>query len=103
MLELQVFFRPWDKSWVPSIDEARKALVDECTSWIDYVFHAEASECDFHNGTRDRGRPAGTRLKTFIEHLHAVQAELSPAHVAALRIYTTHLFKCASRFAPVPC
>ena len=35
VLELQVFFKPWDKSWVPSIDEARKALVDELTSWID--------------------------------------------------------------------
>ena len=101
MLELQVFFKPWDKSWVPSIDEARKALVDEFTSWIDYVFNAEASECDFQNGTRDCDRPAGTTLKTFIEHRNALQAELSPAHVAALRIYTTHLFKCASRFTTV--
>ena len=101
MLELQVFFKPWDKSWVPSIDEARKALVDEVTSWIDYVFNLEASESEFHNGTRDHGRPAGTTLKTFIDHLNAVQAELSPAHVAALRIYTTHLFKCASRFTAV--
>ena len=44
---------------------------------------------------------SGTNLKTFIEDWHAVQAELSPAHVAALRIYTTHLFKCASRFTTV--
>ena len=92
-LELQVFFKPWDKSWKPSLDEARKALVDEIASWIDYVFNAEASEHDFHNGTRDRGRAAGTTLQSFIEHLNAEQAELSPAHVAALRIYTTHLFK----------
>ena len=26
VLELQVFFKPWDKSWVPSVDEARKTL-----------------------------------------------------------------------------
>ena len=73
--------------------QARKALVDELVGWVEYVFHGAASEHEFHNGTRDRGRPPGTTLQTFIEHVYAKQAELSPAHVAALRIYTTHLFK----------
>ena len=91
--ELQRFYSPWDKTWDPSLAEAREALIGELSSWTDYVFREECAEHEFYNGLRDRGRPAGTRLKDFIEHANAVQAELSPAHVAALRIYTTHLFK----------
>jgi len=84
--------RPWDKSWQPSIDEAREALNDECTSWIDYVLHAACCEHGFHNGVRDQGRE-GVTLEYFIKHANAIEAGLSPAHVVALRIYTTHLFK----------
>ena len=64
VLELQVFFKPWDKSWKPSVDEARKALVDEIAAWIEYVFRGACEEMEYHNGVRDRGRPAGTTLQT---------------------------------------
>ena len=47
---------------------------------------------EFHNGIRDAGREA-VGLEYFCNHANAKAAELSHAHVIALRIYTTHLFK----------
>ena len=96
--DLQKFVKPWDPSWsaggAPSLYEARKALIEECTMWINYVFRESCSEHTYHNGVRDKGRP-NVFLDYFLRHGDAQEAELSPAHVAALRIYTTHLFKCA--------
>ena len=72
--------------------DLRAALNDECLSWIDYVLNAACCEHAFHNGVRDKGR-ASVTLAYFITHANAIEAGLSPAHVVALRIYTTHLFK----------
>jgi len=96
VLDLQKFVKPWDKAWQPSIEEARGALVEECTSWIEYVLNEPCSEAVFHNGVRDVGR-ASVMLADFITHANAREAGLSPAHVLSLRIYTTHLFRHAPR------
>ena len=82
----------WSRTYQPSLEEARTALVDEFTLWINYVCNETCSPRTFHNGMRDAGREAVT-LEYFLKHANAIAAELSPAHVLALRIYTTHLFK----------
>ena len=64
--DLQRFYSPWDTSWDPSLEEARAALIGEMTSWVDYVFREQCHEHEFHNGMRDRGRPAGTTLRVYI-------------------------------------
>jgi len=79
--------------WEPSLEEARTAICDEISKWIKYVFQESCSQAMFHNGIRDKDRPANWTLKDFLEHEHAVEARLSPMCVVALRIYTTHLFK----------
>mmetsp|Transcript_47421 Transcript_47421/g.83774 ORF Transcript_47421/g.83774 Transcript_47421/m.83774 type:complete len:521 (+) Transcript_47421:131-1693(+) len=64
----------------------------EVEDWFDYVMHQNTSEKTFYNGVRDRGR--GTvGLDFFVNHEVARQAQLDAAHVVALRLYTTHIFK----------
>ena len=75
VLALQCFVRPWDKSWQPSLDEARKALVDEITEWVEYVLREACSERSYHNGVRDQGRESVT-LAHFVDHPHARDAPL---------------------------
>ena len=59
---------------------------------VKYVLYEGSSEEEFFNGTRDRGRPAGSKLADFVEAPEAREAGLSDAEVAALRIYTSHAF-----------
>ena len=91
--ELQPFCRPWEKDWPPDLSVAREALVAEMAAWVRYIFHETCSEAAFHNGVRDLDRPADWTLASFVNHPVARQNRLSAEHVAALRIYTSHLFK----------
>ena len=56
------------------------------------MLYEEASEKEYYNGIRDLGRPPVT-LQYFVTHPNAQAASLSAAHVVALRLYSTHLFK----------
>lgn len=91
--DLQGFCRPWDPEWKPTIKEARQVLIDEICEWLSYIFHSTCSEKEYHNGIRDRGRGTTWTLDYFVRHDNAKEAGLLAVHVAALRIYTTHLFK----------
>jgi len=68
------------------------AIANELEDWLHYVIYEASSEKEFHNGVRDLGRNQAT-LSDFVAHEAAVQAQLEPAHVVALRFYTTHAFK----------
>lgn len=92
------------------------AIVDELESYgtdvdrecLHYVLHAEAgsSELTFSNGNLKRDCDSagnllpsrrtlngnGMRLQDFIEHPSSRTAKLEPAHVVALRLYTTAAF-----------
>jgi len=57
-----------------------------------YVLDEEASEKEYPNGIRDRGN-VGKRLADFAADPTAVAAKLKTAEVAALRMYTTPVFK----------
>ena len=67
---------------------------DEDLECVDYVLNQPAgkSSKEFLNGVRDVGRN-GERLEDFARKPEAVTAELTLAHVAALRLYTTACFK----------
>ena len=58
-----------------------------------YVLDMEAgcSDREFVNGVRDKGRNR-ERLADFAQMPQALTAELTEAHVAALRLYTTAAF-----------
>jgi len=73
-------------------DEVRDKVEVEVLGNLRYVLHEAASEKQFHNGVRDLNR-GPVRLEHFVQHTHAQEAELSEAHVIALRLYTTHAFK----------
>ena len=64
----------------------------EVRSWLNYICNETTSEKQFVNGIRDQGRP-GKVLNHFLEHPNAKKAQLTDAHVVALRLYTTHAFK----------
>jgi len=68
------------------------AIASELEDWLHYVIHQASSEKEFHNGVRDLGRNQ-MALCDFVAQEAAVQAQLEPAHVVALRFYTTHAFK----------
>ena len=55
---------------------------------LHYVLHEPASEKEFPNGVRDRGRN-GERLADFVSHPIATAHGLDEPRVAALRLYTT--------------
>jgi hypothetical protein len=68
---------------------------DGCTAaeWLQYVAHEVASEKELPRGiTRDE-RNGGKTLAGFAKCPLAVAAGLSMAHVLALRLYTTSLFR----------
>ena len=69
------------------------ANVMEVLELFNYIVYEGTSEKEYENGIRDKGRPEGTRLDYFVSHKKAKKAGLKPAHVVALRMYTTSIFK----------
>jgi len=65
---------------------------DEVTELLDYILRRPASEKDCPNGRRDVGH-VGMRLHDFVQHQNAVDAKLIPAHIVALRLYTTAAYR----------
>jgi hypothetical protein len=62
---------------------------------VEYILHRAAGDNRgqvFVNGVRDQNRN-GERLADFTAHKDAVKAQLTEAHVAALRVYTTACYK----------
>ncbi|KAL3921489.1 MAG: hypothetical protein SGPRY_004887 [Prymnesium sp.] len=72
--------------------DVHKRIGDDVLAWLDYVLKEPASEKECFNGVRDAGR-GPVRFNDFVKHEIALQAQLDPAHVLALRLYTTHAFK----------
>jgi hypothetical protein len=66
--------------------------IKEASELIDYVLHQKASEKKYANGIRDRGY-VGRTLNDFVNNPIAKKAKLNKAEVAALRIYTSVVFK----------
>jgi len=69
------------------------ADVREVLELFDYIVYQGAGEKEYANGIRDKGRKPGTRLDYFVSHPKAIEAGLKPAHVVALRMYTTSIYK----------
>ena len=67
--------------------------VKEVWELFHYIVYEGSSEKKYPNGIRDQGRPPGTRLDYFVSHPKAVDAGLSAAHVVALRMYTSSIYK----------
>jgi len=67
--------------------------LEEVREIFHYIVHEGTSEKKYPNGIRDQGRPPGTRLIDFVSHPKAVDAGLSAAHVVALRMYTSSIYK----------
>lgn len=61
---------------------------------LHYIIHEKASEKEYPNGTRDKGR-AGYTLMTFLTDQSAQNAGLKAAELVALRLYTTLAYKYA--------
>ena len=77
-------------------DEVLKNGTDIDRECLHYVLHEEAgsSSREFANGLRDRSRRDGHLcFADFVEHPHSKRANLKPAHVLALRLYTTAAFR----------
>ncbi|KAL3912703.1 MAG: hypothetical protein SGPRY_008246, partial [Prymnesium sp.] len=72
--------------------ELVKQVAEDLEKWLEYILFKGTSEKEFTNGIRDEGR-GSVLLSYFLEHEKAVEAKLEPAHVVALRFYTTHAFK----------
>lgn len=80
---------------VPAIEREICAAGDaEDIECLEYVLReaAGSSAKEFSNGVRDAGRN-GERLEDFVNHPSAQMAQLSTAHVLALRLYTTQVFR----------
>ena len=77
---------PWEPEDV-SASTIRAKVREEVASNFQYVVHEAASEREYHNGIRDKGR-GPVRLDHFASHPIATEAELSEAHVIALRYYS---------------
>ena len=65
---------------------------NEILEWMRYVLYEPASEKEYDNGRRDKGRN-GERLQDFATHENALATGLTQPEVAALRIYSTHIYK----------
>ena len=74
--------------------DALQMMADECAPYppvreqLRYVAEERCSEIETPLGRRDPGRD-GKTLQDFVEHPMARAAELSEAHVVALRLYST--------------
>ena len=73
-------------------NEIHALNIKEASELIDYVLHRKASEKQYVNGIRDRGY-VGRTLNDFVNDPIAKKAKLNEADVAALRIYTSAVFK----------
>ncbi|KAL3925719.1 MAG: hypothetical protein SGPRY_003584 [Prymnesium sp.] len=71
--------------------EERTQIVTDVRDWLDYVLQQPTSEKEYLNGIRDAGRDS-VYFTYFANHEMARMAKLQPAHVLALRLYTTHIF-----------
>jgi hypothetical protein len=67
----------------------------EDREWFDYIMNHPASERKCHQGTRDKGRDPITLTgdKGFSSKEEAIIANLNLAHVLALRLYTSPVYK----------
>ena len=79
-------------SWLPS--DASPAMVvarveEELLGNLKYILYDECSEMyvEGPNGIRDKGR-GKVHFADFMQHPNVKDAELTPSHVAALRLYT---------------
>jgi hypothetical protein len=77
----------------PYLEEMSNKELEEVREIFHYIVHEGTSEKKYPNGIRDQGRPPGTRLIDFVSHPKAVDAGLSAAHVVALRMYTSSIYK----------
>jgi len=78
---------------IEGMEEEIHALnIQEASELIEYVLHQRASEKQYPNGIRDRGY-VGKTLNDFVNDPIAKKAKLNKAGVAALRIYTSAVFK----------
>ncbi|KAL3909905.1 MAG: hypothetical protein SGPRY_009256, partial [Prymnesium sp.] len=69
-----------------------KQVAHDLEEWLEYILFQETREKPYSNGVRDEGR-GSVLVSHFFKHEKAVEANLEPAHVVALRFYTTHAFK----------
>lgn len=74
-------------------NEGSDAAVREVEEMFNYIVYEGSFPKEYPNGILDEGRPEGTRLSYFVTHPKAVKAKLSDAHVVALRMYTTFIYK----------
>ena len=81
----------------PCLEEMSNKELEEVREIFHYIVHEGTSEKRYPNGIRDQGRPPGTRLIDFVSHPKAVDAGLSAAHVVALRMYTSSIYKYLNR------
>lgn len=74
------------------LDEFEREGTGDDSYWLDYVLRQPAAEARMRHGVRDQGRN-GERFADFVRHPNSRQANLSEAHVLALRLYTTPCFR----------
>ena len=72
-----------------------KGSVDD-RMWLDYVLNQPAAEERVRHGIRDQGRN-GEVFADFVSHSSSRQANLSDAHVLALRLYTTPCYESLNK------
>jgi hypothetical protein len=83
----------WQRNRLEAITKEVQELGDEVVSAnLNYILYQEATEKEFENGVRDKGR-AGERFQNFLDHEFCKKAKLNDAEVLALRLYTTPAFK----------
>ena len=64
----------------------------EIKELLHYIVHERTSEKQYPNGVRDKGR-GSVGLSYFLTHPYAHLAQLLPAEVVALRLYTTAAYR----------
>jgi hypothetical protein len=81
------------RAGVAAIEKEVADLQDKMVAaQLDYILRQRARVKSFSNGLRDMGHE-GMQLKDFVQHEHAITANLNEAEVVALRLYTTSAFK----------
>jgi hypothetical protein len=82
-----------EQELIEGLEAEIHALNDkEASDLVRYVLYCPTSEKEYANGIRDKGR-VGEFLDDFVKHPFAVMAGLNKAEVAALRLYTTAIYK----------
>lgn len=81
------------KNGIQAIEEEVAAYGNmDVSKSLHYILHEPAKEKKFSNGIRDKGQE-GKRFVDFCKDPYSVEAGLRPAHVLALRLYTTAAYK----------